>query len=394
MSIIGSHRTVFGDESGTDGRALTDIDLNNVSVNMTRRAWEVPGYASLIGHGEIGSSAASDYSTVFAGTSQRALKYGVFTIGRGLEVSSSGMGTSVGAGFLGIWDDPTGPAPPPASGANRMKWVSVADEDIAVTHVAAASGKTRWDLVCVTPSEVNASTVARHFQDATTGARSSQSVVPARYPTVAVSVVSGDEDDPASTDMPYLTDLDGEHVLYGVLVSDSAIVSVWDFTVPMGTLKDGVTLGCEGVPSGSEVASPAWEVAQNQPSMKSVPAAAGELLLFPPAHVRGSSSSLLLGVKITHKLYSGNTVKLSVYPTAATGYIDDLTDISASITRDGSKRAKMLDLRGVPASENMRPLWMNGTAKKGAVDSMLCLRINAESPTNTSYLYEVRWFYL
>lgn len=392
MSIIGPQTASFGDETGADGRCPTDTDLNNISRGASRRAWEVPGYAHLLGHDEIGSSGMTDYSDVFAGTDSRLLNHGVFTIGRGLEVSSSGLDTSVWAGFLGVWRDPDGPAPPPSSGDNRMYWVSVGDGDIAVTHTPAASGKTRWDLVCVTPSEVNGDSATRHFQDAVTGDISSQTVVVGRKPTITVSVVSGDEDTTAN--MPYLADLDDEHVVYAVLVNDSAIVSVWDFTVPMGGVKDAVTLGCEGVPHGSEIVSPGWEVAQNQLSIKSVASAAGELLLFPPAHVRGSSSSLLLGVKIHHYLQAGSTVKFASYPTATGGSLSNIVDVSSRVTRDGTDRTKMLDMRGIPASENMQPLWLNGTGKKGSADSELCLRVSTGGSESVSYIYNVRWFYL
>lgn len=391
MSVVGSQRSAFGDETGADGRALTDTDLNSIGVNATRRAWEVPGYAHLLGHDEISSSGAVDYSDVFAGTGSRLLDYGVFTIGRGLEVSSSGLGTSVGAGFLGIWRDPDGPAPPPTSGDNRMYWVSVADGDIAVTHTAAASGKQRWDLVCVTPSEVNGDSATRHFQDAVTGVVTSEVVVVGRKPTITVSVVSGTEDNPGSANMPYLVDLSGEHVVYAVLVSDTAVVSVYDFTVPVGTIKSGLVLGREGTSFGAA----AWAPQEDNLGIASEVSVGGDLLIFPPVSVRGSVDGLLLGIKIVHKLYSGCSVYISALPTgAAGGSLVNLVTLTASITMDGTDRSKMLDLRGIPASENTPPLWLNGTNKKGQTDYALCLRVTAASTTNVSVIRNVQWYTL
>lgn len=393
MSVIGSQRSIFGDETGADGRVITDTDLNAISVNATRRAWEAPGYAGLMGFDEISSSGVRSYSDAFDGDTSALYSRmrGVFTIGRGLEVSMASLGTSVGSGFLGIWRDPDGPTPPPSSGANRMYWVSVSDGDIAATHTAAASGKTRWDLVCVTPSEVNASTVTRHFQDAITGDKSSQVVVPGRLPTITVSLTAGEE----SSGTPTLPEIpSGKYVVYAALVSDTAVTKVWDLTVPVGPLQDGVVMGAEGMFYGSEVAAPAWTPAQNLPYMKSVTSAAGDLIIFPPAHVKGAPDRRLMGVKISHKLYSGSTVKLTAFPTVPGASASDLVDLSASITRDGTQRTKVLDLRGGPYDVQSQPYWLNGLSYKNAADYAICLRINAESPTNTSYIYAVRWFYL
>lgn len=387
MSIIASNRTFF-----SDGESIISEDLNAISVNMTRRAWDAPGYAQLVGFDEISPSGMRPYGDAFDGDSSAmyARKRGVFTVGRGLTPAFINFSSAAGSGFLGIWSDPSGPAPPPASGANRMIWASISGGDIGATHTPAAAGKTRWDLVCVTVQEIDAATVTRDFKDATTGAETSESVVPGKGYTFATYVISGDESS-GTADMPFISS--GQYAVYGALVSNTAVIGVWDFAVPVGEVKHGVTLGREGMPFGSELSSPPWVVAQNQREMKSVTSAVGELLIFPPENVRGAPASLLLGIKIDHKLYAGNTVKLSCWPLSV-GSMSDIVDLSSSITKDGSVRSKALDLRGAPYSERTPPIWMNGTNGKGATDSTLCLRINAQSDTNESRIYAVRWFYL
>ena len=80
MTTIASQRTIF-----QDGEALTSSDLDAISQNCTRRAWEHPGYADLIGYDLFNAIVSTDYERILeasSGTSY-ARSLGVFTVGGG-----------------------------------------------------------------------------------------------------------------------------------------------------------------------------------------------------------------------------------------------------------------------------------------------------------------------
>lgn len=385
MSIIASIRTFF-----SPGEGITSDDLNAISLNTTRRAWEAPGYAYLTGFDEVSASGLRSYADAFDGDSSAmyARMRGVFTVGRGLEPSFTGLWSGVGSGFLGVWNDPSGPTPPPASGSNRMIWASVSGGDIAVTHSPASSGKTRWDLICVTPREVDAAMVTRDFKDATTGALTSETVVPGKGYTFDLNHIEGDE---ASSNPTVPSVPTGKYAVYAVMVGNTEITKAWDFTVPVGTLKSGIVLGREG----SSFGAAAWAPQDSNTGLASEVSVGGDALIFPPANVRGSVDGLLLGIKLSHRLYSGCSVFLSAFPTgAAGGLLVNLATLTASVTMDGTDRVKTLDFRGTPYSDQTQPIWLNGTNKKGASDYALCLRVTAPDTTNVSVIKHVQWYTL
>ena len=388
MSIIVTPRSFF-----SAGQGVVAGDFNDISLNTTRRAWEVPGYASLVGFDEVGSSGLRPYADAFDGdvSALYARMRGIFTAGRGLEPSFSGLWSGVGPGIFGIWFDPDGPAPPPATGSNRMMWATCAAGDIAVTHDPAGSSRTRWDLITLVPeNDTDMPTVSRDFKDATTGAITTETIVPGKKFTFTTHHIAGEETT-GTPDMPLVPE--GEYGVYGALVDSTGVTKVWDLTVPHGTLKIGTVLGREGMSTGGELQSVSWTVAQNTIGIKSVESTPGDLLLFPPAQLRGTPDGLLLGIQLRHKLFSGTTVKLCSFP-LGDGSITDLVDLTSRVTRDGTVRSKALDLRGSAYDDRTPPIWMNGTNKKGAADSTVCLRIGASSSTDISYLYSVQWFTL
>lgn len=389
MSVIGSQRTTFGDETGADGRVITDTDLNEISRNMTRRAWEFPGYAGLIGFDQVGSS----YTGAFEGLLIYSRIRGVYTYGEGLKPTFSGLGSSIGAGFLGCYMDGDTPTRPAAYGACKMHWVAAADGDIAYTHDAAASGKTRWDLITVALSEVNASTVPRHFKDAVTGQVSSQAVIPARQTTMAATLTKGEESSGTPT-MPSVPS--GGHVLYAVKVSDSAIVDLWDFTLPVGNLRESIVLARTGITFRDE-----WVVeaaADGAFGMISSLPHQGDLFVLPPPELMGSRSTLILGASVHHSLASTCTVSLCrlAMQESDQGHID-IIDISSSFQMDSTLRRTTLDFCGYPGiNKDKPPIWACGMPRKGETNSTIALRFNsdAQGHSATSIVRSVKWLTL
>jgi len=387
--MIGSQRTTFGDETGADGRVITDTDLNEISRNMSRRAWEVPGYAGLVGFDELTTTAVRTYADAFSvgAVPMYSRIRGVYTFGRGLEVSMSSLGTSVGAGFLGCYMDGAMPSVPALSGAGKMHWVTIVPSDIAYTHDAAASGKTRWDLITVALSEINASTVTRHFKDAVSGQVSSQAVIPARQTTMAATLTKGEESSGTPT-MPSVPA--GGHVLYAAKVSDTAVTEVWDFTLPMGVLKNSLTFGRDGISFSTD-----WDFGALDFECSSKSGIGGTVHLFPPEGLRGDPAARIIGLQVTYTLFSGFRVYLSKMEIESSSASSDMCEITSLFTIDEALHSTVIDLRSLPfLADTMAPIWANGLNRKGMSTSTVALKVTSPVTTDVGSIKSVRWFSL
>lgn len=389
MSTIGSHRTSFGDESGTDGRVLTDTDLNAISKNMTRRAWEIPGYAGLVGFDELSITVVRSYADAFdiGAVPMFARIRGVYTFGRGLQVSMSGLGTSVASGMLGCYMDGATPSRPDASGDYKMHWVEVASGDIAYTHDVAASGKTRWDIITVALADVNASTVTRHFKDAVTGQVSSQSVIPARATALTATLTKGEESSGNPT-MPSVPA--GGHVVYAAKVSDTAVTDAWDFTLPVGVLKNSMTFGRDGVSLASD-----WDFGALDFECSSKSGIGGTVHLFPPEGLRGDPAGRIIGLQVTYTLFTGFRVYLSKVEIESDVASSDMCEITSLFTIDEALHSSVIDLRSLPfLADTMAPIWANGLNRKGMSTSTVALKVTSPVTTDVGSIKSVRWFSL
>ena len=151
-------------------------------------------------------------------------------------------------------------SPPMAADTTpRMSWTWLAAGTWAPTHTAASAGNTRLDLVhaAVVRSDL---TATRHLKDATTGARTSQTLIIGEQLAVNIDMVTGTE----STGTPTMPALPaGRHAVYAVLVNSSVVDKVYDFVIPTGVLKTAVelpadsasTLGADWETAGSGVQS-------------------------------------------------------------------------------------------------------------------------------------------
>lgn len=389
MSVIGSHRTSFGDESGTDGRVITDTDLNAISKNMTRRAWDIPGYAGLVGFDELSTTVVRSYADAFdiGAVPMYARIRGVYTFGRGLQVSMSGLGTSVASGMLGCYMDGATPSRPAASGDYKMHWVEVASGDIAYTHDVAASGKTRWDIITVALADVNASTVTRHFKDAVTGQVSSQAVVPARVTAMTATLTKGEESSGTPT-MPSVAA--GGHVVYAAKVSDTAVTDVWDFTLPVGVLKNSMTFGRDGISFSTD-----WDFGALDFECSSKSGIGGTVHLFPPDGLRGDPAARIIGLQVYYALYSGFRVYLSKMEVESASASSDMCEITGLFTMDGNPHSTVIDLRSLPfLADTMAPIWANGTNKKGMSSATVAIKVTSPVTTDVGSIRSVRWFSL
>jgi hypothetical protein len=336
----GTNRTIF-----SDGCGLTSTDLSMIGINATKRAWEEPAHGNLL---SLDLAIAGGYDSTFAGAST-ALQSGVFTVNGGLVASSSGLVSSLGAGHAGLWDE-TRLSPPNASdAAPRMSWVWTY-QDWVHTHAAASSGNTRYDLVHCAIVKSNLS-ATRDFKDATTGAKTSETMVTAEQLALDIQVTSGTQ----STGTPTIPSLpSGRHALYAVLVNSTTILEVDDFVIPVGPLVTGESI----LPSfpGLGTAFPAWSQSDFSTGYLTVASvSAGPYYVAPPHGILGNPNARIIGVSISHELQSGDSVKLVRLAAGSTE--SNLLTLSMT-TMDSQVHSQFIDLRGFP--NGGKPYWGHG----------------------------------
>lgn len=395
MSGTGTERTIFGDEAGTDGRAITDTDLNAIGNSATRRAWEVPGYAELIAFDQI---ADPSYDSVFGGgASIMSLKSGVFTRGGGLAPSAGGaMSTVLGAGVIGIWKETGGPTPPAQDGIAKMMWMYVTSAAaVSAEHADVATGFKRWDLVTCTIAEVDIAAVARDYQDAVTGVITSENVVTAKTMSLTVTVTTGTPQNDDSEIPPAIPS--GQHVLYAVHLDGDAggadvagIDLQLDCTIPVGVLRRQLQPGQAGTWTDTS-----WEVTNAHGAIASKHTdTLCESLFFPP--VAGNGEARVVGVRIVYELAADSYCGL-VKTTPGDLSPTELVDLSSELTMDGAKHETFIDLHGLPSDADYGPFWAAGGQAKEQNVSGTSLALHVTGPASdqgSNIVWCVEWFYL
>lgn len=382
MSVTSSQRTVFS--VPTDGFAITASDLDDISLNGTRRAWEVPGYADLLGFDQMDGA----YDSVFSGdTYTRARSHGVFVRGGGLIPTITGqLGSLLSSGMIGVWIETSTVTPPTASGANKMLWAMMDGTGPSMTHDTCTTGTQRWDLVQVSVAEVNGPTVQRDFQDEVTGAFSSGNPVTYKSISLTFSVKKGVEH-ASSPGMPAPDT--GYKCVYAALIdgTTSTIVKFLDFTVPAGPLKvytQSAAVAAFYPPNQS------WTPSDFPGSLVSG-GSSRQLWIMPP--FAGCGEARVLGIGLRYNLQSG-TVKLwgMNLQTQATRLIMDLTP---AVTMDGNDHATVIDLRSRPALSgvNYGPVWGGGSQAKESLGHW-ATALQIVSGSATDYLNGVEWIVL
>ena len=328
----GTNRTTFA-----DGCGLTSTDLTSIGMFASQRAWDAPDYANLLAF----DLAKLPYASVFTGLVGDALTSGVFTVGGGVVAEwTSGLESHLNPGFIGLWDESRATPPMAADTTPRMSWTWINTGTWTRTHAAASAGTTRLDLVHATVVRSNLS-ATRHFKDSTTGAKTSTTQTIAEQLAINIDVTVGAESTGTPT-MPALPS--GRHALYAVLVTPTIVDKVYDFVIPVGTLKTAVeipadsasTLGADWAASGTGITS----------------SGAGQAVLKAPAGLRGNPSARLLGVLVGHSLKAGDSAAIVQYIAHEIGgsTVATTLDITGQLTVDGSPHLELVDLRGLPSA--------------------------------------------
>jgi hypothetical protein len=409
MSITSTERTYFGDETGADGRAITDVDLNAISNNMTRRAWEIPGYADIIAFDQIEQTDAIDYAMIWqAYNSSNARSGGVFTRGGGLQpYRFNALQTSIRGGLLGVWNMAGTQLPPAPDGVANMMWLQIHGTSSGsfprVTHDDCAAGHQRWDLVVCTVSEVDSAAVQRHWEDAVTGAKTSQGVVPAKKMELSYSVVKGTPvttavapDPPGyNASVPQLPA--GQHVLYAVLIdgdqggADVADIKEYrDLTIPTGRLRKVMQ------PASTAVRDADWTVGTvDHSATTTATSAPAEIVFFPP--FSGDGEVRILAVKIAYKLASGSYTAFRRMTCNSPGGQQLIMDITRYLNTDGADHETLLDLRGAPslAQNPLSAFWAGGARIKEEALTNTGIALQLKGPSSDpggSKVYSVVWY--
>lgn len=372
----GTNRTTFA-----DGAGITRNDLDAIGISATQRAWDSPGYASLLAF----DLANSTYARIFDNFDDaQGLKWGVFTIGGGAAAvkSSTPLQSMLGPGYLGVWDD-TRITPPKADDATpRMSWAWVKGGDWFRDHAAASAGNTRYDLVHCAIVRSNLS-AARDFEDAVTGAKSSASQVIAEQLAVDIQIAVGTQ----STGTPNLPTLPaGRHALYAVRVSDTVLTEVHDFTIPIGTLK-----AVETNPGGHIfLENTGWANLNGWIAASG----AGSCYISPPDGLRGNPNAKLIAIRFHHALATGDSISLVDY--RLTGFSSIVVRFGLTATIDNNPHDILMQLQGFPATvAPWSPTYGNGGSNRNVSDSLHhfpAIKVTAAGAGGT--VYGVTWYYI
>ena len=376
-----------------DGESVEQTDFNGLQNALTLRAWEVPGFADMVAFDQFGGS---HYGPAF-GNGGNGRDYGVFTKGGGLLPTASGLISNLHPGMLGIWCR-TGYGVPDADPlvTRSVRWFYLATS-WTYTHDATSSGQYRYDLVSCASAEAASVPTARPFQDATTGIATSVTVNKETVLTLdlalSATVTKGVEAGSAgAATIPAIPS--GRNLLYYVLVHDSTITTVYDCTIPAGSLVTAVTHA-----KNAGVYGPGWT--DNGVGALTSPSGTGNLFCVAPPAIAGDPSVRILGAYVFCTLTSGDTVTVCSWSPAPAGAPTVLADVSSRFA-GGAGVGVLVDLRGLPAGSTdlpmaygaTGPLWANGSQNKlsnGAGDSNY-IGIYFTTPGTGRVVYTVTWY--
>jgi hypothetical protein len=381
----GSERTIFA-----DGEGITSSDLNQISLNSSQRAWEYPGYADILAFDAC--PGAGDFQA-FSSDLSEGRYGGVFTLGGGLLAQTTGTARQslLGDGFAGIWDGAGNLLSSPRPAATGMSWIAnqSTDSPWSKIHDVATAGNTRYDLVhCAVSRELVSAT--RDYQDAATGAKTSQSTDFAEALRLDIQVTKGTE----STGTPTMPSLPSDrHALYAVRVSSSAITEVHDFVIPRGPL----TTTLSNLPSAAfNVDESAW-ASFSSPALLSKAGGAGYAYVFPPEGLCGNPNARLLGLRVVHRSLVGDTFSLVNRFFDGNETETVLLDFSDALTIDGvaTTRFENVDFRGLPALTTYpQPFWGHGKHDRGPnLDHTLALKLGTAGGLG-SCIFGLTWYYI
>lgn len=339
-----------------DGEVMSFADLNLISQGATKRAWDVPGYADTMGDALPRIIDGEDFGDCF--DTPDVQLGGVYTKGGGLQPSSSGLDSNIGAGFVGGYYHNL----PPSSFGPKMRWAFITKAAaIGFTHVPTGVGLFRWDYVEVECNENDSDAESQDFKDEVTGAISTSSLSKRRSLELTFSVNQGTPG--ADPIFPTLTS--GKKVVCAFKVSDTAIVETRDLTWPFGP-----TISCIGAGTNSfrYGAGAQWVPLADQGIGQVSAAAPGdEILLVPPMHF-GDPFARLIAIQLKHRLSPNALVRLARWkPNVGAETPEYGPNISFSFTRDSTYRFETHSLRSGPFASNS-PMWCNGLKTKGLQD--------------------------
>lgn len=398
----GSNRTIF-----SDGEGITSGDLNDISKNAIRRAWEVPGVAGLMAFDQVAATYADAFKSVSVIQGRNA---GVFTIGGGLCPTSSAEISYMGYGPIAIWTEETAVTPPPATGDGLLLW-GIVDSGFSVTHDNPATDLYRWDLITVSASEIDVEIVTRDYKDATTGAETSEDVVRAKKVQFAYTVTKGEEGATGAVAVPPRPG-SSERYLYAAKVqygeSGPSVVELRDYTIPVGPLRSASQVASHAVDGLSGIAfDDVWTFLQDGTLQAASDVTAATACLSPPPevcqpHVR------ILGVTLAYEINNSSgagdpaSVKLKRRTLDGSTADVEIQDIGTLfMTFDGAKRRAFMDLRGLPSASDFKPsLWGNGKTSKEMVSTSLAQTmpfIELKSPNRSGskcLIYGITWHFV
>lgn len=397
----GTNRTIFA-----DGEGITSGDLTDIAKNLTRRAWEVPGVGGLVAFDQV---AGTYGSAIYSGTTIQGRNAGVFTIGGGLCPTYSAEVSSCGSGPIAIWTENTSVALPPATGDALLLWGI--SGGISVTHDNPAASMYRWDLVTVEASEIDVATVTRDYKDSTTGAETSEDVVPAKVVQFAYTVTKGTEGAVGDVTVPARPGSDARY-LYAAKVqygeSGPSVVEVRDYTIPVGNLRSVSQVPSHAVDGLSGIAfDDVWTFLQDGTLQAASDVTAATACLSPPAEACQPGARILgvtLAYEIDNSSGAGDPASVKLKRRTLDGSTADVEIFDVGtffMTFDGAKRRTFMDLRGLPsASEYTSVLWGNGKTTKEQVSSAVAQTmpfIELKSPSRSGsecLIYGITWHYV
>lgn len=235
-----------------------------------------------------------------------------------------------------------------------------------------SSGNPRYDAIYATLSEASGDAESRHFEDATTRAKSS--ITPdKRFATAATWTIL--EGTPASP--PAIPSVPASSALACAILVPSgsppshddngSLPGIIDYCLPIASEPAEIWMPARLSGSSATVVSPGFT--RDQASLPdalyaTTTVSAANMYFFPPSMFTANSCARLVGMSV---IYNGSdtaaTVELVRIELDQTlGSASAIRDISSSFTWDATHRVATFDFDSSLTSSSLTPLWMNGYA--------------------------------
>lgn len=344
-----------------DGEALDYGDLNDLQDRLMLRMWDHRYYERAIRAIDDSDTYAAEYGTPTL-VDARAFCFGV---GGGLDSSAgTSLTQTLNPGVIGTYPSTS----PPGSAGAAFRFVEIGEGEVSFTlDNNVGGGAIRFDLISFKVDQAAANNVARDFQDAITGALSSQLLDKATRLSASFTLTKGTP----GAGVPATPAGEVALLAFGINDGASVINSFFtqDYRFPLDGIQEYVVPANQGFTDTGTV----WTGTEARRS--SVDAGASRYVI--PCPVR---KGRLIGVAIQCDISTSSAWRLASW--GRNSYTQANLAFGADVSFPGSAVS-------YPIPESV-PVWANGTSR-GNVASSRGLALTIESLAASEHIDVVKF---